>query len=71
MVNIDYTLVAANVFAKTVAPQMSKGRRFRFIYTSGLLAENKEGESMWFMKDSRIQKVKRMPVSRLHVLTKR
>jgi len=56
-VNVDFAVKAAEAFAKTLAPQLPEGKKFRFVYCSGKFADREfETKSMWMFKDSRSMK---------------
>ena len=53
-VNVDFTVKAAEAFAKKLAAQVPEGKKFRFVYCSGKFAEREyETKSLWMFKDSR------------------
>ncbi|MCJ1481388.1 hypothetical protein MMC06_001545 [Schaereria dolodes] len=52
-VNLDYPMVAADIFATSLAPQLEKGKRFRFVYVSGTLAVRDQEEKLWFGQEGR------------------
>ena len=52
-VSVDYTMTAADVFIKSLAPQLDKGRRFRFVYLSGMVSVRDLGSRCWFWEDTR------------------
>ncbi|MCJ1251443.1 hypothetical protein MMC30_008676 [Trapelia coarctata] len=53
-VNVDFTVKAAKAFAQTLAPQLPEGKKFRFVYCSGKLAEREfETKNLWIFKDAR------------------
>jgi hypothetical protein len=56
-VEIECTHAAAEAFSKNLAPQLSQGKSFRFIYLSGMFAERMAGRRLWFLHDSRTIKV--------------
>ena len=37
--NVAYPIAAAQKFAEALAPKMERGHRFRFVFTSGAMAE--------------------------------
>ena len=49
-INIDYTLSAASAFSKISLPE---GKKFRFLYCSGLLAVRDQQKKLWFMEEGR------------------
>lgn len=55
--NVVYPVTAARIFAETLASEMKPGRRFRFVYLSGALAERDQEKPLWIMHDSRLVKV--------------
>lgn len=55
--NVNLAVEAAIAFAKTLAPQLPEGKKFRFVYCSGRFAEREfEAKSMWMFKESRSMK---------------
>ncbi|KAI9880013.1 MAG: hypothetical protein M1830_005932 [Pleopsidium flavum] len=52
-VNVDYTLAAANAFAKSLVPELGDGKKFRFVLCSGMGAEMDQSKSLWMMPDTR------------------
>jgi len=56
-VSVDYTLAAANAFAKSLAPELGEGKKFRFVYCSGMWAELDQSKSLWMLGDTRRIKV--------------
>ena len=48
-VNLEYTLAAAEAFAKGIAPktQERSGKKFHFVYTSGIMAERDQQRNLW------------------------
>lgn len=52
-VQVDYTRAAAEAFS-TLTPE---GKTFRFVLGSGQMAERDLGKKLWFLDDSRKQKV--------------
>ena len=57
-VGVDFTLAAAKAFDKDLAPKVPEGKKFRFVFCSGMLAEWDQEKSLHFMKDSRLIKVR-------------
>lgn len=56
--NVDLMLVAAETFASALAPKLDGGKKFRFLYVSGSMAETDMGKKLWMMQDSRRFKVR-------------
>ncbi|KAF2832647.1 hypothetical protein CC86DRAFT_92433 [Ophiobolus disseminans] len=56
--NVVYPVAAARKFAEELAPDLGPNRRFRFVYTSGALAERDQQKQLWTMRDSRLIKPK-------------
>ena len=55
---MDYTMAAATAFANSVAPiQSNAAQPFRFVYTSGMLAERDQNTTLWFMSEMRKMRV--------------
>ncbi|MCJ1258982.1 hypothetical protein MMC24_006816 [Lignoscripta atroalba] len=52
-IDIDYTLAAANAFATSLAPKLGDGRKFRFVYCSGIMAVRDQEKPLWFMQEPR------------------
>lgn len=52
-VSIDYTLAAAKAMRDKLAPKVPAGKRFRFVYCSGDMAEWDQDKSLLFMADTR------------------
>ncbi|GFF39351.1 hypothetical protein IFM58399_05548 [Aspergillus lentulus] len=48
----DFALIAANAFANTLAPAL-KGKKFKFVFCSGMGAEWDQTKPLWFLKDTR------------------
>ena len=70
-VNLDYPMVAADIFATSLAPQLEKGKRFRFVYVSGTLAVRDQEEKLWFGQEGRRLRVGSVFTSlHCYVLTK-
>jgi hypothetical protein len=53
-----YPVAAARKFADTLSPTLGPERRFRFVYTSGALAERDQQKQLWAMRSSRLVKVR-------------
>jgi hypothetical protein len=53
-----YPVTAARKFADTLSPILGPERRFRFVYTSGALAERDQQKQLWAMRSSRLVKVR-------------
>jgi hypothetical protein len=57
-VEIGHTLAAAEAFTSCLAPALrEKGKAFRFVYLSGMLANRDTNKSLWFMHNARTIKV--------------
>jgi hypothetical protein len=57
-IEIGYTVAAAEAFTKSFAPPLkAKGKTFRFVYLSGMLANRDQKKTPWFMPNSRNIKV--------------
>ncbi|KAI4172371.1 MAG: hypothetical protein LQ343_003630 [Gyalolechia ehrenbergii] len=56
-INLDYTVTAARTFTDRLAPNLAEGRKFRFVYLSGMLTERDPNKSLWFMKEARLIRV--------------
>ncbi|KAF1852055.1 uncharacterized protein K460DRAFT_392203 [Cucurbitaria berberidis CBS 394.84] len=54
--NVVYPVTAARKFAETLASNLGPEHRFRFVYTSGALAERDQQKQLWTMRDSRLVK---------------
>jgi len=54
-VEIDYPLAAVTAFAALIA--LPLGKRFRFLYLSGMIAERDQMKRLWYMQDARWLKV--------------
>jgi hypothetical protein len=52
----DFALIAANAFADTLAPALN-GKKFKFVFCSGMGAEWDQTKRLWFLKDTRRIKV--------------
>ncbi|GIC90217.1 uncharacterized protein Aud_006649 [Aspergillus udagawae] len=47
-----FALIAANAFADTLAPALN-GKKFKFVFCSGMGAEWDQTKRLWFLKDTR------------------
>jgi len=56
-ISVDFTLEAANAFARGLSPHLGDGKRFRFVFCSGMFSEMDQGKSLWFLETSRKAKV--------------
>ena len=56
--SIDYTLAAAKAFASNVAPHLTEGQKFRFVYTSGMMSERNQEAKLWVAEDYRKLRVR-------------
>ncbi|KAL8824881.1 MAG: hypothetical protein Q9170_008009 [Blastenia crenularia] len=54
IINLDYTLTAAKTFVEKLAPRLREGKKFRFVYLSGMLTERDPSKKLWFMKEARL-----------------
>ncbi|KAI5920411.1 hypothetical protein F4810DRAFT_436868 [Camillea tinctor] len=52
-VSVDFTIAAAKAFLDNLAPQLSDGRKFRFLFCSGKYAEWDDKKHLNFMADTR------------------
>jgi hypothetical protein len=57
----DFALIAANAFMNSLAPAL-KGKKFKFVFCSGMGAEWDQTKPLWFLKDTR-----RIKVSEIHL----
>lgn len=71
MVSVDYTLAAAKTFLTELAPQLSPGQKFRFVFCSGKYAEWDDTKHLSFMSDTRHIKVGCTPFSTHTIFFKR
>ena len=55
---IEYTMAAATTFARELAPMLPQGKKFRFVYLSGMIAERDQGKRLWYAQDGRRIKVR-------------
>lgn len=55
--NVVYPLAAARKFADALSFNTGSQGQFRFVYTSGALAERDQQKQLWTMRDSRLVKV--------------
>ncbi|KAG8425516.1 hypothetical protein J3458_002208 [Metarhizium acridum] len=53
LANVTSTLAAATVFADHVAPHLKQGRKFRFVFCSGMMTEWDQDKRLSFLNDSR------------------
>jgi hypothetical protein len=53
-------MAAVNAFTTFLASQLRDGKRFRFIYVSGMLVERDKTKTLWFGRDMRRFKVCRL-----------
>ncbi|KAL8686937.1 MAG: hypothetical protein Q9218_006754 [Villophora microphyllina] len=53
-INLDYTLAAAETFVKVLGEGLEGGKKFRFVYLSGMLTERDQGARLWFMSEARL-----------------
>lgn len=63
-VSIDYTLAAARAFAQNVSNQ--QGKKFRFVYVSGGMAERDQKKPLWFAQSYRRIRVSYLSLFYLH-----
>ncbi|PVH94493.1 hypothetical protein DM02DRAFT_693001 [Periconia macrospinosa] len=54
--NFVYPVATARKFAETLAPKPGSKGCFRFVYTSGALAERDQQKQLWTMRESRLIK---------------
>ena len=54
---IEYTMAAATAFTRELAPMLPQGKKFRFVYLSGMIAERDQGKRLWYAQDGRRIKV--------------
>lgn len=58
-VNIDYTMAGATTFANSLAVKLRQDgsampqKKFRFVYTSGMLAVTDQTQKLWFLEEFR------------------
>ncbi|KAI1495495.1 hypothetical protein F5X99DRAFT_403349 [Biscogniauxia marginata] len=52
-VSVDFTIAAAKAFLAELAPQPPDGKKFRFVFCSGKLAEWDDEKHLRFMSDTR------------------
>jgi hypothetical protein len=58
-VNVDFAIAAAKAFADKLAPALKgQGKKFRFVYCSGIGAENDLDKKLMFLEDTRKAKVR-------------
>ena len=48
-IDVGYTMAAAKAFTDFLAPRLDDGKKFRFVYTSGLSAVRDPKKSLWVM----------------------
>ncbi|KAL9595348.1 MAG: hypothetical protein Q9219_006502 [cf. Caloplaca sp. 3 TL-2023] len=53
-INLDYTVTAARTFTELMAPKLGDGKKFRFVYLSGMMTERDPEKTLWFMKEARL-----------------
>ncbi|KAI4252468.1 MAG: hypothetical protein LQ352_004279 [Teloschistes flavicans] len=54
-INLDYTLAAAETFARVLGPKVEKGKKFKFVYLSGMMTERDQTKkNLWFMAEARL-----------------
>ncbi|KAI4193901.1 MAG: hypothetical protein LQ350_008098 [Teloschistes chrysophthalmus] len=54
-INLDYTLAAAETFARVLGSKLEDGRKFRFVYLSGMMTERDQTKkNLWFMAEARL-----------------
>lgn len=57
-INLDYTLAAAETFARVLGPKVEKGKKFKFVYLSGMMTERDQTKkNLWFMAEARLIRV--------------
>ncbi|KAK4502705.1 hypothetical protein PRZ48_006131 [Zasmidium cellare] len=52
-VHMDYTMAAANAFADRLLDGLEGGRKMRFVYLSGALAEKDQAKTLWLLGSAR------------------
>ncbi|KAK5153769.1 hypothetical protein LTS14_007463 [Recurvomyces mirabilis] len=53
-VHVDFTFAAAKTFIEHLVPELRKdGKKFRFVYVSGILCERDQNRSLWFLSQAR------------------
>ncbi|RQM05865.1 hypothetical protein DH86_00002183 [Scytalidium sp. 3C] len=58
LVEVETCHAAARAFCASLAPAMkAKGKKFRFVYVSGMFAARETDQKLWFLHDIRIAKV--------------
>lgn len=56
-VNVEYVDAAAKAFQRACAAKKDEGKKFRFVYVSGGLAERDQGKQLWFASEFRRMRV--------------
>lgn len=56
-VEIEYTRIAAEAFTSWLPGLEKDGKSFRFVYLSGMFANRETDKKMWFLNDTRTNKV--------------
>ncbi|KAL5358594.1 hypothetical protein BJX96DRAFT_146836 [Aspergillus floccosus] len=52
-IHVDYTLAAAKAFDQALGAKIPAGKKFRFIFCSGALAERDQNKSLWMAGEYR------------------
>lgn len=52
-IHVDYPLAAAKAFDTAFGAKMPAGKKFRFIFCSGVLAERDQNKSLWMAGEYR------------------
>ena len=58
---VEYPMAAINAFVTSLAPQLHHGKRFRFVYVSGMLSERDQEKKLWIAQGPRRYKVRYPP----------
>src|SRR5204862_3843221 len=56
-ISVDFTLEAANAFSRSLAPRLESGKRFRFVFCSGMGSMIDQKKTLWYLETSRKAKV--------------
>lgn len=57
LANVTSTHAAAKALAEQVAPKLKEGKKFRFVFCSGMMTEWDQEKRLLFLNDSRKIKV--------------
>lgn len=52
-VDVGYSQAAAEAFTRYLQPQLPTGKKFRFVFTSGIVSEKDPSRKLWFLEDGR------------------